>query len=234
MNLAIIQARMSSTRLPGKVLLPILGEPMLGRMVERVKEAKMVDRFVVATSSRRDDQAIVDFCRDEKMWWATGPLDDVLSRFYFAAIGHVINPEADNIIRLTGDCPLIDPKAIDAVLIYHQINKYDYTSNISTFPDGQDVEIFTFETLEKTMNSKGRTAYDNEHVTPFMRNSGLFKTGDLRLYRDLSSYKWSVDTREEYEFVKGIFEALHPKNPLFSMWEIIDYLEGREWTLDQK
>ena len=198
---------------------------MLGRMVERVKAAKLVDRVVVATSSQTDDQTIVDFCNNNGIWWSTGPLDDVLKRFYFTASGHVTNPETDNIIRLTGDCPLIDPRVIDAVLIYHQINKYDYTSNINTYPSGQDVEVFPFETLEKTINSKGRTAYDNEHVTPFMRNSGLFKTGDFRLYRDLSGYKWSVDTRSEYEFVKEIFEALYSQNPLFSMWEIVDYLD---------
>lgn len=227
MNLAIIQARMSSTRLPGKVMLPILGEPMLYRMVERVKAAKIVDKIVVATSHEMEDEVICDLCKAHDIDFFQGRLNNVLVRFAACAASCWLSPE-NNIVRLTGDCPLIDPKVIDAVLIYHQINKYDYTGNINTFPDGQDVEVFTFETLEKTVDSRGRTAHDNEHVTPFMRNPARFKTGDFRLYRNLRSHKWSVDTREEYEFVKRIFETLYPKNPLFSMWEIIDYLEGRE------
>jgi len=147
MILAILQARTSSSRLPGKVLKPILGKPMLLLQIERVRRARKIDKLVVATSNDPSDDGIEALCKQHGIDCFRGSLNDVLDRFYRAALTY--NPE--HIVRLTGDCPLIDPELVDSIIDMHLEGNYDYTSNAiqMTFPDGLDVEILTIKVLKE-------------------------------------------------------------------------------------
>lgn len=193
MILAVIQARMSSKRLPGKVLMEINGKPMLQWVIEAAQAAKMVDRVVVATSDRAEDNelfqsinAFVDVYR--------GSLDDVLGRFYRAALFY----KPSHIVRLTGDCPMLKPEIIDATIRRHLEGNYDYTCNFDfpTVPNGNglDVEVFTMDTLLRAAKL-ATSDYDREHVTPFMRT---FRVGKFVEFERPDS-KLSVDTQEEFE-----------------------------------
>jgi len=212
--LAILQARMSSTRLPGKVLKPLLGEPMLARQIERVRRAKRIDKLVVATSSDASDDAIAGLCDSLGVGVYRGPLADVLGRYWGAA--KRFGP-AEHIVRLTGDCPLADWEVIDAVLDHHLAEDADYTSNCLklTFPKGLDVEVFKAEHLE-TAHYEARDPYEREHVTPFFyRNPDRFRTANLECDPPLGDLRWTVDTPEDFAFVDHVYAALYPTNPAF-------------------
>jgi len=212
--LAILQARMSSTRLPGKVLKPLLGEPMLARQIERVRRAKRIDKLVVATSSDASDDAIAGLCDSLGVGVYRGPLADVLGRYWGAA--KRFGP-AEHIVRLTGDCPLADWEVIDAVLDHHLAEDADYTSNCQklTFPKGLDVEVFKAEHLE-TAYYEARDPYEREHVTPFFyRNPDRFRISNLECDPPLGDLRWTVDTPEDFAFVEQVYAALYPANPAF-------------------
>ncbi|HEY9857804.1 MAG TPA: glycosyltransferase family protein [Stenomitos sp.] len=224
MILAILQARMSSTRLPGKVLKPILGEPMLLRQVERVRRAKSIDRLMIATSVGPDDDALEAMCRANGLECFRGSLDDVLDRFYQAA--KTVRP--DHVMRLTGDCPLSDPEILDRLTALHLTAGSDYasTSLEPTFPDGLDAELMTFQSLETAWKEATLTS-QREHVTPFLyQHPERFAIQVLRNETNLSSLRWTVDEPADYEFVKRLYEALYPQNPAFGMHEILAYLDG--------
>jgi spore coat polysaccharide biosynthesis protein SpsF (cytidylyltransferase family) len=204
--LAIIQARMSSSRLPGKVLLPIGGKPILHWVIQAAKQAKLVDEVIVATSYNTEDERIVDYAAGYVEVFP-GELEDVLGRFYEAALLY----QPLHIVRLTADCPMGNPEIIDATIRLHLREGNDYTTNSGfpgCFPDGQDVEVFTMETLTR-MAKLATLPHDREHVTPFMRESGLFKVGMLQC-TDPTDKKYSVDTREDYERVKEEMEKCLP------------------------
>ena len=212
--LAILQARMSSTRLPGKVLKPLLGEPMLARQIERVRRAKRIAKLVVATSSDASDDAIAGLCDSLGVGVYRGPLADVLGRYWGAA--KRFGP-AKHIVRLTGDCPLADWEVIDAVLDHHLAEDADYTSNCQklTFPKGLDVEVFKAEHLE-TAYYEARDPYEREHVTPFFyRNPDRFRLSNLECDPPLGDLRWTVDTPEDFAFVEQVYAALYPANPAF-------------------
>ncbi len=222
MVIAIIQARVSSTRLPEKILLPILGEPMLYRQIERVKRCKMINSIIVATSDDKSDDPIEKLCSDNMIDFFRGSLNDVLDRYYQAA--KIYKP--DHIIRLTGDCPLIDPNTIDKVVCFHLEGGYDYTSNIieRTYPDGLDVEIFTFECLEQTWK-EAELPSRREHVTPFIyQHPYRFKIGSITNEVNLSHLRWTVDEREDFELVSKIYKNLYTNNPEFTMKDVLDFL----------
>ena len=201
MILGILQARMSSTRLPGKVLMPIWGIPILLFMANRVQESKMIDKLVVATSINKTDTPIRELCARHKILCFSGSLEDVLDRFYWLA--QIFTPT--HIVRLTADCPLIDPEIIDATINHHIRNGYDYTRNYG-YPDGLDVECITFDTLCSAWKDS-TLPFDREHVCPFILNHPeRFKLGRLENDKDLSHIKISVDTEEDYQRVKRIVE----------------------------
>ncbi len=203
MILAIIQARMSSSRLPGKVMKPILGEPMLFRQIERVKRSKLIDQLVVATSIESSDDDVAKFCKDIKVSCYRGSLDDVLSRYYHVAKQFHL----DYVVRLTADCPLADPNIVDEVISFALKERFDYVSNAinRTFPVGLDVEAMTFSCLEEVYH-KATTSYDREHVTSYIyNNSSLYKIGSYTGDWDLGDWRWTVDTPEDYEFAKIIY-----------------------------
>jgi spore coat polysaccharide biosynthesis protein SpsF len=225
MILGILQARASSRRLPGKVLKPILGRPMLERQIERLRRARRMDKLVVATSTDASDDAIAALCQSLPIDCFRGSLDDVLDRFYQAARPY--GPRA--VIRLTGDCPLADPAVIDQLIDMHLAGGFDYTSNVvkRSYPDGLDAEVMEFHCLE-TAWREATLPSEREHVTPFIRSQRQrYRFGDLVQAQDLSGQRWVVDDPEDFAFISAIYEALCPDNPAFTTADILALLERR-------
>lgn len=222
---AIVQARLSSTRLPGKVLKPILGRPMIELQLERLKGVKAVDNLIVAISNDSSDDQLESLCNKLDVQCHRGSLDDVLDRFYQAAI--TIDPE--HIVRLTGDCPLTDCAVIDRVIEYYFEGNYDYASNTiePSFPDGLDAEIFSFDALKKAWQ-EAELPSEREHVTPYLhKNKSLFKVGSYREEPDNSHMRWTVDEEKDFKFVSAVYETLYPDNQNFDMADIFALLERR-------
>lgn len=221
---AIIQARMRSTRLPGKVLADVIGSPLLWHVVERVRKSRWVDIAVVATSDGQADDPIESFCLKNQILCFRGSLDDVLDRFYQAAkeVG------ARTIVRITSDCPLICAEVLDRVLAEYWKGDNDYVTNtlLYTYPDGLDIEVFSFEALEKAWK-ESKDPVERQHVTPYIRNSGRFKFGNVMNEQpvDPNEYKWSVDRAEDLEFVRAVYSHLYPENKDFGFGDIMDLLK---------
>jgi len=223
-SVAIIQARMSSTRLPGKVLLDIAGQPMLRRVVERTQRAKFVDQVIVATSEDLSDNPVSEYCSLHGIACFRGSRDDVLDRFYQTAL----NYPADVIVRITADCPLIDPDVIDRVVGRFLEGGLDYVTNRLryTYPDGLDVEAFSFAALERAWREADRHA-EREHVTPYLRESGKFQTANVECEIDLSprDLRWTVDTASDLEFVRVVYDRIGNDGNLFRLHDILQLLE---------
>lgn len=228
MNLAIIQARMGSSRLPEKVLMPLCGIPVLEHVVNRVKRAALVDEVMVATTVEPKDQDIVRFCNYRGIRVYAGSENDVLDR-YFQSAG-IVSP--DHIIRITADCPLMDPSVVDQVILTHLENKNDYTSNTlkETYPDGEDVEVFTYKALKKSWY-EAELLSEREHVTPYMKkHPEIFKQGSIESPVDYSDKRWTLDNQEDLIFLDHVFQSLYEKNPCFSMEDVLKLLEiNPEW-----
>lgn len=207
-TIAIVQARMDSTRLPNKVMRKICGRPLIEILLNRLSKSKGVDQIVVATTSELRDNPLVDHVRSLGYEIYRGSKNDVLDRYYQASKIH----QADTIVRITGDCPLVDPALVDQVITAYKKQFVDYLSNTRkpTFPDGLDVSVFSYSTLEKTRN-EATTSYDKEHVTSYMRNSGQFSLGDFENSVDYSSERWTVDEDVDLEVVTNIVEYFSPK-----------------------
>ena len=222
MILALLQARMTSTRMPGKVLLPICGKPMIVLQVERVSRSRNIDRLIVATSNQADDTPLARACEAADVACFRGDLDDVLDRFRQAA--RPLNP--DHVVRLTGDCPLTDPAVIDTVIDFHMAGGHDYTTNAlePTWPDGHDVEIFRHELLE-TAWQRATLPSEREHVTPYMYNAGRYEIAHCRNDRDLSALRWTVDEPEDFAFVTAVFEQLYEINPAFGTADVLALMD---------
>lgn len=212
---AIVQARTGSTRLPGKVLADVAGRPLLARVLERAGRATSLDEIVVATSSLPGDRRVVSLCEAEGFRCFAGSETDVLDRYYETAraVG------ADHVVRLTGDCPLVDPALVD-----HTVNRYlqenaDYVALATgvgaarldggRYPSGFDVECFSVEALERAWRDAVAPG-DREHVTPYLWRTGLFRTARLCGDRDLAHYRCSVDTPEDLQLVRAVVDALGP------------------------
>ena len=227
MLLALIQARLSSQRLPGKVLMPVLGVPMLGRQLERVARAR-IDRVVVATSEEASDDPIEAFVQHSGHDCFRGSLGDVLDRMYQAAKKY----EATHVIRLTGDCPLVHREVIDAVVEKHLAGAFDFTSNTlrRTFPHGVDVEMMTFAALERAWG-EAKAAPAREHVTTYiLGHADSFRLGSVEREDDWSGYRWTVDYPEDLEFVRAVFKRLYRAHHDFSVDDIVA-LQRREPAL---
>ncbi len=222
MILGVIQARMSSSRLPGKVMETLLGVPMLMRQVERVQRAGRLDQLIIATSVDPSDDVISARCADEGIAMFRGSLDDVLDRFYQAARQF----HGDDIVRLTGDCPLADPEIIDAVVEFYVERGLDYASNTitPTFPDGLDVEVFGFSALERAWQ-EARLPSEREHVTPYIKNSGKFVIGNFAGDADRSHLRLTVDELQDLALVREIYQRLYPSNPRFSSEDVLQLLD---------
>lgn len=220
---AIVQARMGSTRLPGKVLLPILGQPMLALQLERIAAARLVDRVVIATSGHPSDLAVQQFAQIKGIFCIRGAVDDVLDRYHQAAK----RTQSEHVVRLTGDCPLIDPDIIDAVVRSHIKDNNDYTSNVHppTFPDGMDVEVMSFAALDEAWSYADKPS-EREHVTSYFRRSlDHMQLGNVSHETDLSQLRLTVDEAEDFEVVKTVFEGLVAQGTKFSLADIVAFLE---------
>jgi glutamate-1-semialdehyde aminotransferase/spore coat polysaccharide biosynthesis protein SpsF (cytidylyltransferase family) len=223
---AILQARMSSSRLPGKVLMPILGEPMLARQIERIRRSKLIDQLIIATSSDVTDDPIDELCQRLGVTCFRGHLNHVLDRFYQASR---VYPSA-HIVRLTGDCPLSDPRLIDQVIDTHLQGGYDYTSNtlVPTYPDGLDVEVFRTDCLKVAWTEAIQTEH-KEHVTPFIYQlPDRFNCLNVRSSMDYSHLRWTVDHPQDLELIQSIYTELYPKNPLFQTQDILDLIHEKQ------
>jgi spore coat polysaccharide biosynthesis protein SpsF len=206
-TVAIIQARIGSTRLPGKVLLPLLGRPILSRVVERTARAERIDEVVVATTVDPGDEPIVNLATAEGWAVERGSENDLLDRYVQAARAH----DADVVVRITSDCPLIDPTLIDQTIEAFVERRGDYASNTlapRTYPRGLDVEVVSTDALEAAWRDDADPA-SREHVTPFLyRNPDRFRLIRVSGHDDRSAHRWCVDVPEDYELVRRIYDAL--------------------------
>ncbi len=222
--LAIIQARMGSTRLPGKMLMPIVnGKGALELMLERVSKAGSLDKVIVATTTAENDDKFVELCDNLGFEVFRGSRDDVLDRYYQAAD---FFGKPDVIVRLTGDCPLHEPAVIDKVVRFFLDSDFDYVCNTDppTYPDGLDCEVFSFAALEKAWLNAALES-EREHVTPYIRkNPAIFKKGNVKNEKDLSSKRWTLDNEEDLQFIKEVFGHLYGRGKLFSMQQVLQYL----------
>jgi spore coat polysaccharide biosynthesis protein SpsF len=225
---AILQARNGSQRLPGKVMMDILGKPMLWHIIKRLKKSKLTDEVVVATTTSKKDDLIVELAQSMHIGVFRGSEQDVLDRYYKTAVEY----KADIIVRVTADCPLIDPRIIDKVIEYFLEGQYDYVTNTFiegdriklTFPDGLDTEVFSFKALEKAWK-EAKTPLEREHATSYIwKNPTKFKLGAYQNNEDLSTMRWTVDYELDLEFVRQIYEKLGAKGEIFYMEDIVELL----------
>ncbi len=226
MILAIVQARCGSTRLPEKVLAPVLGRPMLALQLERLQRAESVDAVLVATSVDPADEAVAILCAELEVDCFRGSHADVLDRYQRAAFAR----GATHVVRLPGDCPLCDPEVVDRVVDLHLDGEFDYTTNVPpagrTFPDGLDVEVVRAPVLAAAWR-EALTPFEREHVTPFVRNRPeRFHIGYVRDEVDLSQHRWTVDELADLALVRGVYEGLYPENPAFTTREVLAFLEA--------
>jgi len=228
--LVIIQARMGSTRLPGKVLKPILGRPMLWHIVRRMRYVPGVADVVVATSDKPGDKLIHRFCRENGIAFFAGSETDVLDRFYRTAAKY----NGDPLIRITGDCPFADPEIVAKLLRFYESGCYDFVGvatgagaiflDNGRFPDGLDAECFSFAALELAWR-EATDLLDREHVTPYIwRNKQLFRCGTLDSEHDYSNLRWTVDHEADFQLVSRVYEELYREDKPFLMNDILCYM----------
>jgi spore coat polysaccharide biosynthesis protein SpsF len=222
----IVQARMGSTRLPGKILKEVMGRPLLGYQIERLKKINHVDDVIIATTTNPSDDRVVGLCKDINCSYFRGSEDDVLLRYHETAIEFC----AKKIIRINADCPLIDPKVVERIIKYFNVNsdKFDYVSNIlePSYPIGLHTEMFSIDALQKA-NENTDDLIEREHVTPYIyRNPDLFRLGSVVLDDNLCHFRWTVDYPEDFILIKNIIEGIYPINVDFDMLDIITYLQS--------
>jgi spore coat polysaccharide biosynthesis protein SpsF len=221
---------MGSTRLPGKVLLPLAEKPLILRMHERVSLAKYAGKIIIAITGDQDDSELYKLCKKNNLEIFRGSTNDLLDRHYQAA--KLLS--ADAVVKIPSDCPLIDPEIIDKAILYYinNRNKYDFVSNLHppSYPDGNDVEIMSFETLEHTwMNA--RKDFEREHTTPYIwENPDKFRIGNVVWDAGLDysmTHRFTIDYKEDYEFIKRVYDELYEKNNRFSLNDILALLEKK-------
>jgi spore coat polysaccharide biosynthesis protein SpsF (cytidylyltransferase family) len=226
--LAVIQARLGSTRLPGKTLAEIAGRPMLAHVVERARAIPGVGGVVLATTDRPEDERLVEFARQAGLPWIRGSEADVLDRFHLGLERY----PAEVVVRVTPDCPLLDPEVSGLVLAEYvrRAGEVDYVSNVHppTYPDGLDTEVISREALEAAWREADLPS-DREHVTSYVwHRPGRFRLANVAHARDLSALRWTVDTAADLEFVRAVYAALSPDGRRrFGMDEVLDLLAAR-------
>lgn len=235
----IVQARTTSSRLSGKVLMKILNKTALELMMERVMRSRLAGVVVVATTRDSEDDLIENLSLQKKYFCFRGDKTDLLDRHFQAAKKF----NAEVVLKIPSDCPLIDPQIIDRVIRYfldHK-NEFDYVSNLhpATYPDGNDVEVMTMEALEKAW-FMAKKDFEREHTTPFLwENPQKFKIGNVEWESGLDysmTHRFTLDYREDYDFIKKIYEELYPLNPKFTLDDILNFLRVRPdvFAINQK
>ena len=223
--LAILQARMTSSRLPGKVLEPLEGAPMILRQIERIRRSEAIGGLVVATSTDPSDDRLAAALKAHDVTVVRGSLDDVLARF----IAVIDQYETDAVVRLTADCPLASPAVIDAVVNAFTSNNLDYCSNtlVPTYPDGVDVEVVRAGAL-RWVNEHSADRAEHEHVTlGVYRRPDRFRLHNVTGPQDLSDLRWTVDTPEDLSFVRAVYAELYAEQPAFELEDVLELLRRR-------
>ena len=224
-SLAILQARTSSSRLPGKVLMEINGRPMISWQLQRISKSRRISQIVVATSTHPSDDTLAEYLEKLGFEIYRGSLSDVHSRYL-----NVIKeyPEYEMIVRLTGDCPLVMPNLIDDMIEHFGENDFDYLSNCLTpsFPDGLDIEIFS-RTSFLRLSELDLTDKDREHVTlKYREPSSGFRVGEIKCRKNLGAERWTVDYPEDFEFVQRVFNHFRGRESKFSFEDLLAYLRN--------
>jgi glutamate-1-semialdehyde 2,1-aminomutase len=216
--LAIIQARMDSTRLPGKVLKEVNGKPLIEILLHRLSQSNKIAKIILATSQSKENNLLVETVEKLGFDVFRGNENDVLDRYYHAAKEY----QPTTVVRITGDCPIIDPQLVDAVIELYQQNTADYASNTEppTFPDGLDTEVFSFAAL-KACYEQAEKLFEREHVTPFIRTNARFQRVNCANETDLSGERWTVDNSEDFEVISNIIKNYSP-NLNFSCSDVLE------------
>ncbi|HYD44873.1 MAG TPA: glycosyltransferase family protein [Phenylobacterium sp.] len=226
MILAILQARTTSTRLPGKVLLPLAGAPSMQRQIERIRRAELIDRLVVATSTDPSDDPVADLAATLRLDVHRGSLANVQQRF----IGALDAFPADHVVRLTADCPLADPLVIDATIAHVLAAGVDYGSNTPphrTFPKGLDVEVMTAAALRDAA-ARASSEEERQHVTwALHQRPDLYRQAFLSQAAEEGEVRWTVDRPDDYQFMMAVYDALHPADPAFSSDDVRAFVRAR-------
>jgi spore coat polysaccharide biosynthesis protein SpsF (cytidylyltransferase family) len=221
---AVVQARASSQRFPQKVLADLEGRPLLARLLRRLRASDECSAVAVATSTHDDDNEVARVASDEDVAVIRGPLDDVLERYRLAAE----TLDADAIVRITGDCPLIDPHVVDEVVRRFCESSADYVSNVAppTYPDGLDVEVISRSALDQAAREAALPS-EREHVTVYIgEHPELFRSHNVTHEPDLSAMRWTVDYPDDLEFVRAVFRAFHRSEDTFTMQDVLRALRG--------
>ena len=219
---AIIQARMSSTRLPGKVLMPLVGKPVLWHVVNRIRACKTIAEVVVATSTDVTDDVIETWCRGVDVSCYRGDLNDVLDRYYQAGLIHA----ADIVVRITADCPVVDPTIVDEVVRGYLAGGYDFYGLSGEFPDGLDCTVFAFNALARAWREAALPS-EREHVGPYIeKHPEMFKSGGFTKFTGLSHHRWTLDEPRDYEFLQVVFSRLHRPDQIFLASDMLALLEN--------
>lgn len=230
--MVIIQARVGSTRLPGKIMKKILGKTVLIHDLDRIKEMKTINKIVVATTDLEEDDIIAKAVNgyDRNIGTYRGSESDVLDRYYKAAKEF----NADVIVRITSDCPLIDPNVSDLVVEAFLKNDCDYCCNTlpRTFPHGLDTEVFSLDALERVWE-EAKSPYEREHVTPYIReDTNKFRRINVKNNDDLTHLRWTLDYQEDFEFITEIYKRIYPKKKIFYMQDILNVLHAEHWLVE--
>jgi spore coat polysaccharide biosynthesis protein SpsF len=229
-DIAIVQARMGSSRLPGKIMKNLCGKPVLWHVCNRLSYSEKIEEIVIATTKNKEDLIVEKFCKENNISYFRGSEKDVLLRYYEAA--KLFNAEV--VIRVTSDCPIIDPQIVDKMIEEFLLMNsseicIDYLSNslMRTFPRGLDVEIFTYQALEKA-NFGARKEYEREHVTPYIyQHPQIFSIRNFENQIDYSFHRWTLDTEEDYKLIKKIYEFLYSDNSLFFLHDVLNLFEKK-------
>lgn len=230
--LGVIQVRMGSTRLPGKALKDICGKPLLGHLYERAQSASLLQKIVIATADTKANLPIIEFAKQNGIEYLAGSENDLVDRFYQTALRF----NAGLLVRMTGDCPLIDPCVIDKIVAFFQdnIDRYDYVSNTirPTYPDGLDIDILPFTTIERMWRGL-KDPFWREWLTGYIiEHPQEFRTSNVEHEIDLSHLRWTVDYEEDLIFMKEVFSRLYPKKNIFLMKDILALLEKEPWIAE--
>ena len=221
-TVCIIQARMGSTRLPGKVLLPLVGRAVLALVLERLSMCRSLSKIVVATSDDPSDDVLVQWCLDQDILVFRGSLNDVLDRYYQCALSH----QAEAVVRITADCPALDPTIVDEVVQGFQAGAYDLFYLGGEFPDGLDCAVFSFSALQRAWRD-AKLPSEREHVGPYVVNHPeWFRIGQLEKFKGLAHHRWTLDEPRDLAFLQSVFERLQrPNFRPFSTQDLLNLLD---------
>jgi spore coat polysaccharide biosynthesis protein SpsF len=221
-TVCIVQARMSSTRLPGKVLLPLAGRPVLAHVLDRLSHCTTLSQIVVATSYDASDDVLAQWCLEQAVPVFRGSLNDVLDRYYQCAMIH----QAQAVVRITADCPALDPTLVDEVVFGFQAGNHDLFYLGGEFPDGLDCAVFSMAALQRAWR-EARLPSEREHVGPYIVNHPeWFRQGQLIKFKGLAHHRWTLDEPRDLAFLQAVFERLqHPDGRPFMSHELLHLLE---------